>query len=86
MAEPERVLRGARAWLYAQGGNRIVPDIGRRLAELADLTCAIWRQPDSGIWEVRSEPVHLAQSKMMCGSRSTGPWSRSASLVAACRG
>jgi GH15 family glucan-1,4-alpha-glucosidase len=54
------------AWLYAQGGNRIDPDIGRRLAGLADHVCAIWRQPDSGIWEVRSEPVHFTQSKMMC--------------------
>jgi GH15 family glucan-1,4-alpha-glucosidase len=28
--------------------------------------CAIWRQPDAGIWEVRSEPAHFTQSKMMC--------------------
>jgi GH15 family glucan-1,4-alpha-glucosidase len=25
-----------------------------------------WRQPDAGIWEVRTDPVHFSQSKMMC--------------------
>jgi len=54
------------AWLYARAGHDLDPDIGRRLAEIADLVCAIWRRPDSGIWEVRSEPVHFIHSKMMC--------------------
>jgi GH15 family glucan-1,4-alpha-glucosidase len=54
------------AWLYARGGNRIDRDVGRRLAGFADHVCVTWRQPDSGIWEVRSQPVHFAQSKMMC--------------------
>jgi GH15 family glucan-1,4-alpha-glucosidase len=54
------------AWLYAVSGHRIDADIGRRLAEMADLVCRIWRQADAGIWEVRSEPRHFTQSKMMC--------------------
>jgi GH15 family glucan-1,4-alpha-glucosidase len=54
------------AWLYADAGNRIDRDIARRLADIADLVCEIWDKPDSGIWEVRSEPVHFTQSKMMC--------------------
>src|SRR5215204_3805131 len=54
------------AWLYSRSGNRIDRDIGRRLAGFADHVCATWRQPDSGIWEVRGEPVHFTQSKMMC--------------------
>jgi GH15 family glucan-1,4-alpha-glucosidase len=54
------------AWLYAGAGRRIDRDIARRLAEIADYVCQIWRQPDSGMWEVRSEPVHFTQSKMMC--------------------
>jgi GH15 family glucan-1,4-alpha-glucosidase len=54
------------AWLYADAGNRIDRDIARRLADIADFVCEIWQQPDSGIWEVRSEPVHFTQSKMMC--------------------
>jgi GH15 family glucan-1,4-alpha-glucosidase len=54
------------AWLYATSGNPIDNDIARRLAQMADLVCRIWRQPDAGIWEVRSRPAHFTQSKMMC--------------------
>ncbi|WP_030303777.1 glycoside hydrolase family 15 protein [Streptomyces katrae] len=54
------------AWLYAQAAGRLDADVARRLAELADLVCATWREPDSGIWEVRSAPRHFTQSKMMC--------------------
>ena len=54
------------AWLYAEAGNRLDADIGRRLAQVADLVCRLWRRPDAGIWEVRSEPAHFTHSKMMC--------------------
>jgi GH15 family glucan-1,4-alpha-glucosidase len=54
------------AWLYAEAGRPIDSDIGRRLAEIADLVCRIWRERDAGLWEVRSEPQHFTQSKMMC--------------------
>jgi GH15 family glucan-1,4-alpha-glucosidase len=54
------------AWIYAQAGNQIDRDIARRLAEIADLVCVIWRGPDAGIWEVRSAPMHFTQSKMLC--------------------
>jgi len=54
------------ALVYAQAGGRFDRDTGRRLAGIADLVCRIWREPDSGIWEVRSEPAHFTQSKMMC--------------------
>jgi GH15 family glucan-1,4-alpha-glucosidase len=54
------------AWIYANTGHPIDRDIGRRLAEVADLICRIWREPDAGIWEVRSEERHFTQSKMMC--------------------
>lgn len=54
------------AWLYAQAAGRLDADVARRLAELADLVCATWQDPDSGIWEVRSAPRHFTQSKMMC--------------------
>ncbi len=46
--------------------HRIDRDIARRLAEVADLVAGIWRQPDAGIWEVRSEERHFTQSKTMC--------------------
>ena len=54
------------AWLYANRTGGLDADTGRRLAAIADLVCEIWRQPDAGIWEVRSEPAHFTQSKMMC--------------------
>ncbi|MFF9864668.1 glycoside hydrolase family 15 protein [Streptomyces sp. NPDC013953] len=54
------------AWLYARATGSLDVDVSRRLAEVADLVCATWQEPDSGIWEVRSEPRHFTQSKMMC--------------------
>jgi len=54
------------AWLYAGNGDGLDADTGRRLAEMADLVCHIWRQPDSGIWEVRNQPEHFTHSKMLC--------------------
>ncbi len=35
------------------------------LAQLADRTSATWREPDRGVWEVRSEPRHFLHSKLM---------------------
>ncbi|UUU28584.1 glycoside hydrolase family 15 protein [Streptomyces sp. CA-210063] len=54
------------AWQYSAAGRRLDADIARRLAETADFICTAWRQPDAGIWEVRSDPEHFTQSKMMC--------------------
>jgi GH15 family glucan-1,4-alpha-glucosidase len=54
------------ASLYADAGRHIDHDVAKRLAAMADLVCEIWGLPDSGIWEVRSEPVHFTHSKMMC--------------------
>ena len=54
------------ALIYAQAGGVLDRETGRRLAGMADLVCRIWREPDSGIWEVRSEPRHFTHSKMMC--------------------
>jgi GH15 family glucan-1,4-alpha-glucosidase len=54
------------ALIYAEAGGRLDRETGRRLAEIADLVCRIWREPDSGIWEVRSRPSHFTHSKMMC--------------------
>ena len=55
-------------WIYTRAGVALDGDLGRRLAEIADLVCVLWREPDSGIWEVRSEPVHFTQSKVACWS------------------
>ncbi|HYY64284.1 MAG TPA: glycoside hydrolase family 15 protein [Gaiellaceae bacterium] len=53
-------------WLYTRAGNRLDRDVARRFARIADHVCANWREPDAGIWEVRSEPLHFTQSKMLC--------------------
>jgi GH15 family glucan-1,4-alpha-glucosidase len=53
-------------WLYTRHGHRLDGDVGRRLAGIADFVSANWRRPDAGIWEVRSEPLHYTQSKMLC--------------------
>jgi GH15 family glucan-1,4-alpha-glucosidase len=53
-------------WMHVDAGGTIDPDIGHRLAATADLVCDIWRQPDAGLWEVRSEPQQFTQSKMKC--------------------
>jgi GH15 family glucan-1,4-alpha-glucosidase len=53
-------------WLYVCAGQKLDRDVARRFARIADHVCASWRQPDAGIWEVRSEPLHFTQSKMLC--------------------
>jgi GH15 family glucan-1,4-alpha-glucosidase len=52
--------------LFVAEGHRLDVDTGRRMAQEADFVRENWRRPDSGIWEVRSEPVHFTHSKLMC--------------------
>jgi GH15 family glucan-1,4-alpha-glucosidase len=54
------------AALFADFAGGLDRDHGRRLAEIADLVGSLWREPDAGIWEVRAEPAHFVESKMMC--------------------
>jgi GH15 family glucan-1,4-alpha-glucosidase len=58
------VFGGAARFAEFSGG--LDRDHGRRLAEMADHVCEIWEEPDAGIWELRDEPRHFTQSKMMC--------------------
>jgi GH15 family glucan-1,4-alpha-glucosidase len=53
-------------WLHVRHGKTIDGDTGKEIAKIADYVCRIWRQPDSGIWEVRSGPFQFVQSKAMC--------------------
>jgi GH15 family glucan-1,4-alpha-glucosidase len=53
-------------WLYVESGSELDGETGRRLAATADLVCELWRERDRGLWEVRSEPRHFIQSKMLC--------------------
>ncbi len=54
------------ARLYSDRHRPLDPDIGAMLGRIADHVCDIWRQPDSGIWEVRNGPFHFIHSKVMC--------------------
>jgi GH15 family glucan-1,4-alpha-glucosidase len=58
------LLSAASQFASATGG--LDRDHGRRLAAVADYVCKIWEQRDAGMWEVRGEPAHFVQSKMMC--------------------
>ena len=53
------------AWLYSEGHHPLDADTGAVLARIADHVCAIWRHPDSGIWEVRNGPFQFTHSKVM---------------------
>ncbi len=54
-------------WAHLQRGLGSRP--GRRtrdfLAELADRTAENWSEPDSGLWEMRGEPMNHVYSKVM---------------------
>jgi GH15 family glucan-1,4-alpha-glucosidase len=54
------------AWLYSEGHHALDADTGAVLARIANHVCEIWRQPDSGIWEVRNGPFQFTHSKVMC--------------------
>lgn len=54
------------AFVYVREGYRLDRDTARDLARLADFVGARWREPDAGIWEVRTTPRHHTQSKAMC--------------------
>jgi GH15 family glucan-1,4-alpha-glucosidase len=58
------VLAAAATFAAFNGG--LDRDHGRRLAEVADYLCGIWEERDAGIWELRGQPRHFTQSKMMC--------------------
>lgn len=50
---------------YVDAGNVLDTATGRMLADMADRTCDLWRNPDSGMWEL-PEIRHYTSSKMGC--------------------
>ena len=50
---------------YVEAGNVLDIGTGRMLAGIADRTCDLWRNPDSGMWELPDEQ-HYTSSKMGC--------------------
>jgi GH15 family glucan-1,4-alpha-glucosidase len=58
------ILDCADQWLLS--GGEIQPALWTSLAELAEAAGQAWRQPDQGIWEVRSEGRAFTYSAGMC--------------------
>ena len=54
------------AWRYTRHGNALDPETGTRLAEVASLVARIWRNDDSGIWELKGKHRPYTSSKMAC--------------------
>ncbi|MFS0866729.1 glycoside hydrolase family 15 protein [Microbacterium sp. 179-B 1A2 NHS] len=50
---------------YVDAGNVLDVETGRMLSMFADKVCDIWRNPDSGMWEL-PEIRHYVSSKMGC--------------------
>ncbi|CAN5162063.1 glycoside hydrolase family 15 protein [soil metagenome] len=50
---------------YVEAGNVLDTATSRLLASVADLTCDIWRQPDSGMWEL-PQTERYTSSAMGC--------------------
>jgi GH15 family glucan-1,4-alpha-glucosidase len=46
-------------------GHRLHGETWRAVAGFADVAARRWREPDSGIWEVRGRPKHYVHSKLM---------------------
>ena len=53
------------AWLLTSAGHRLHGETWRAMAGFADTVAARWREPDAGIWEVRTHPAHHVHSKLM---------------------
>jgi GH15 family glucan-1,4-alpha-glucosidase len=56
----------AAAYEYVRRGCKIEPELGAFLSRVADQASLAWRDPDDGIWEVRSGARHFVFSKVMC--------------------
>lgn len=53
-------------YLYNKYVSPISYDFWVHLADMVDWVCENWRNPDDGIWEVRSGRQHFVYSKVMC--------------------
>ena len=54
------------AYNYLNVTNYIGHHDWELLASFVDAAADLWRQPDSGIWEVRGGPYHFVHSKLLC--------------------
>ena len=53
------------AWRLTEAGHRLYSETWRTMAGFADTVANRWREPDAGIWEVRSDTTHHVHSKLM---------------------
>jgi GH15 family glucan-1,4-alpha-glucosidase len=53
-------------YLWNKYGSPLGYDAWARLRRILDSLAEEWRQPDEGIWEIRSGAQHFTYSKMMC--------------------
>jgi len=79
-SRPVRVGNGARGQLqldtygevldavfeFVRRGGEIDPATQRLVIDLGQLVCERWREPDEGIWEIRSGRRHHTTSKVLC--------------------
>jgi GH15 family glucan-1,4-alpha-glucosidase len=53
-------------YLHSKAASHVDPRIWPILATQVQAALDHWRDPDSGIWEVRGSPKHFTSSKIMC--------------------
>lgn len=56
----------AAAYEYVLRGGKLDRSETRLLRGFGKMICALWRNPDQGIWEARDAPRHYTHSKLMC--------------------
>ena len=54
------------ALIYVRLGGSLPAEAGPLLGGFVDMVARYWREPDSGLWEVRSSPLHFTHSRVMC--------------------
>jgi GH15 family glucan-1,4-alpha-glucosidase len=52
-------------WRHVENGHLLAPRTGERIADSADLLCAIWRNRDAGLWELGDYAQYFT-SKLGC--------------------
>jgi pentatricopeptide repeat protein len=51
---------------YVERGGRLDDAEKNLIAMFARMACEVWREPDHGIWEIRTAPRQNTHSKLMC--------------------
>jgi GH15 family glucan-1,4-alpha-glucosidase len=54
------------SWRWSERGHRPKPQYWEFLVSIIETAIRKWREPDRGVWEVRSKPLHFVHSKVMC--------------------